>query len=83
MRGFFINRCPGKLEAGLECRTSCAATASGSSGLELKVRGSKLSPEQEREAQRLRNSGGVFVVVRVELGDLTEALAALEALEGS
>ena len=48
---------------------------------ECKVAGQPLTQAQEREAQRLRNSGGVFVVVR-ELGDLTEALAALEALEG-
>ena len=49
---------------------------------ECKVAGQPLAQAQEREADRLRNSGGVFVVVR-ELGDLTEALAALEALEGS
>jgi hypothetical protein len=49
---------------------------------ECKVAGQPLTQAQEREADRLRNSGGVFVVVR-ELGDLTEALAALEALEGS
>jgi hypothetical protein len=41
-----------------------------------------LTQAQEREADRLRNSGRVFVVVR-ELGDLTDALATLEALEGS
>ena len=50
--------------------------------MELKVRSSKLSPEQEREAERLRNSGGVFVVVR-RLEDLVEVLAALDAIEGS
>ena len=49
---------------------------------ECKVAGQSLTQAQDREAQRLRNSGGVFVVVR-ELGDLTEALAALDALEGS
>lgn len=52
---------------------------------ECKVAGQPLTQAQEREADRLRNSGGVFVVVR-ELGDLTGALAALEgrqALEGS
>jgi hypothetical protein len=48
---------------------------------ECKVAGQPLTQAQEREADRLRNSGGVFVVVR-ELGELTEALAALEALEG-
>ena len=49
---------------------------------ECKVAGQPLTQAQEREADRLRNSGGVFVVVR-ELGDLIQALAALEALEGS
>jgi hypothetical protein len=43
---------------------------------ECKVAGQPLTQAQEREADRLRNSGGVFVVVR-ELGDLTEALAVL------
>jgi VRR-NUC domain len=48
--------------------------------IELKVRGSKLSPEQEREAERLRNSGGVFVVVR-RLEDLVEALRGADVRE--
>ena len=42
---------------------------------ECKVAGQPLTPAQEREANRLRNSGGMFVVVR-RLSDLTEALAA-------
>jgi hypothetical protein len=40
---------------------------------ECKAAGEPLSDVQEREAKRLRNSGGVFVVVR-RLGDLVEAL---------
>jgi hypothetical protein len=47
--------------------------------------GQPLTQAQERETDRLRNSGGLFVVVR-NLGDLTQALAAPEggqALQGS
>ena len=42
---------------------------------ECKCAGEPLSEAQEREAQRLKNSGGRFVIIR-ELGDLVEALAA-------
>jgi hypothetical protein len=47
---------------------------------ECKCAGEPLSDAQEREAKRLRNSGGVFVVVR-RLEDLVEALKGADVRE--